>query len=56
MYTDPRADFNQIRAETLPFPCRFCHEPAGFPCKNRRNGDVLTKFPAHLDRIREATK
>jgi hypothetical protein len=54
MYTDPRADFTRLRAETLPFPCPYCQEPADFPCRNKVNGDVLTKIPAHLERLKEA--
>ena len=55
-YTDGEAilEKQRLRAESMAIPCSFCHEPAGFPCRNPSSGAELTYQPAHLARLKEA--
>jgi hypothetical protein len=55
-YTDQEAilEKQRIRAESEQVSCPYCHEPAGFPCRNRSNGEQLEHIPAHISRIKEA--
>lgn len=54
-----RAEWQELRELSITIACRDCGMPAGAACVNRGGGPkptVLTKFPAHANRINDAKK
>lgn len=41
-----------MRGDALTIPCPYCRQPVGERCFNEVNGEMVSKYPAHLMRLK----
>lgn len=41
----------EMRDDALTIPCPYCRQPVGEPCFNAASGEMVNKYPAHLQRL-----